>query len=77
VLFATKDVNRPIISTRSQLLARSARGGWGKCGCASGVSMFAVACGFEQVTAQRREANFGRSHIFPHPAEVLAIAHPQ
>jgi hypothetical protein len=36
-----------------------------------------VAWGFEQVTAQRREANFGRSHIFPHPAAVFAMAHPQ
>jgi len=59
------------------LLARSAREGWGKWGCALGVSIGTLAWGFEQVTAQRRVAYFGNSHILPHPAEVFAMAHPQ
>jgi hypothetical protein len=29
------------------------------------------------VTAQRREAYFGKSHIFAHPTEAFDIAQPQ
>jgi hypothetical protein len=29
------------------------------------------------VIAQRREAYFGKSHIFPQPAEVFDMAQPQ
>jgi hypothetical protein len=32
---------------------------------------------FAQVTAQCRDAYFGKSHIFAHPVAVLDIAHPQ
>jgi len=34
-------------------------------------------CGFAQVTAQCRDAYFGRSHIFEHPVAVFDMAQPQ
>ncbi len=57
--------------------ARSAFGVCGKCGPAPGVSAGVFVLGFAQLTAHHREAYFGSSHIFPHPAEVFDCAHPQ
>ena len=60
-----------------ELLARSDRPGRGKRGPASGFSVGVAARGFAQVTAQRRDAYFGSSHILPQPADVLDALHPQ
>jgi len=59
------------------LLARSERPGREKRGPASGFSAGPVARGLAQVTAQRREAYFGNSHIFPQPADVFDALQPQ
>lgn len=42
-----------------------------------GLSAGAPVWVFVHVTAQCRDAYFGKSHIFAHPAAVLDIAHPQ
>ena len=47
------------------------------CGPASGVSVGVFTRGLVQVTAHQRDAYFGRSHIFPQPAEVFDRAQPQ
>lgn len=60
-----------------QFDARSALGGCGNRGPAPGFSVGVFALGFPQVTAHHRDAYFGNSHIFPHPADVFGCVHPQ
>jgi hypothetical protein len=68
---------RWLAETANYKLARSARGGCGKRGPAPLLSIGFLIRGLAQLLAAQREARFCESHIFEHPACVLACAHLQ